>query len=137
MSNPNAGWRLGLSERERKEVQFAEVYATDFAHGTDGDSRLKLVAKMASLLDSVELDRTFPYPATLDVRGFTQWMHEANEAPPILNSGVIVLGRASEKRNEKRYIVTQELGDEVLSVPVPGRFLTPIQSDPPMQVFKS
>lgn len=125
-------WRQGLSERERKEVGFAELYARDFAHGTDGDSRLKLVAKLAGLLDEQGAEQAFPYSATLDVVGFRQWLVQGNEMPPTLSSGVIVLAKASDKRNEKRFIVSQELGDEVLSVPVPARFLTPVQSDPPM-----
>lgn len=47
-------WRDELTERQQKEVQFAEVYASQFAHGTAGHNQLILIAKMASILDRYE-----------------------------------------------------------------------------------
>jgi hypothetical protein len=44
-------WETHLNERELKEVNFCREYAKNFAHGTDGHSRLMLIAKMAELLD--------------------------------------------------------------------------------------
>ena len=35
-----------FTERERKEIQFALLYAHEFDHGTDGHHRLKLIAKL-------------------------------------------------------------------------------------------
>lgn len=48
-------WRDQLTDRERKEVEFAELYAADFNHGTDGHNRLNLISLMAKLLDNKEL----------------------------------------------------------------------------------
>jgi len=51
-----AGWEaaapayLNLSEREWKEIEFAQVYTESFAHGTDGHGRLVLIAKLANAL---------------------------------------------------------------------------------------
>jgi hypothetical protein len=47
-------WRAELDEQQRKEVLFAQDYAASYAHGTDGHSRLMLIAKMAELLDKQE-----------------------------------------------------------------------------------
>lgn len=47
-------WIDQLTERERKEVQFALLYAGQFNHGTDGHSRLVLIDKLARLLDEAE-----------------------------------------------------------------------------------
>ena len=48
-------WEEGLlDEREQKEVRFARLYARDFAHGTDGHSRIMLIAKMAYILECYE-----------------------------------------------------------------------------------
>lgn len=35
-----------LTERERKEIEFCQVYATQFQHGTDGHNIRMLVAKL-------------------------------------------------------------------------------------------
>jgi hypothetical protein len=56
-----AAWFTLLDERQQKEVQFAEVYAQHFSHGTDGHNRLLLVAKMAEALDGI-------YDSVLDAR---------------------------------------------------------------------
>lgn len=45
-------WRKELTERENKEVDFAFIYADLYNHGTDGHSRLTLIARLARLLDS-------------------------------------------------------------------------------------
>lgn len=125
-------WRQGLSIREAKEVEFAQLYVRDFGHGTDGDSRLRVVAKLASLLDDAGVDQSFPYAAKLDVEAFMKWLEDGKEQPVITAVSVIVRARASEKRGEKRFIVSSGMEDDLLPTPVPARFLTPIVSDPPM-----
>lgn len=45
-------WLDELDERQRKEIEFARMYAQQFGHGTDGHTRLLLLAKMADLLDA-------------------------------------------------------------------------------------
>lgn len=44
------GWLWQLDERQIKEVQLAQVYAEQFAHGTDGHHRLLLIAKLVEIL---------------------------------------------------------------------------------------
>lgn len=43
-----------LSERELKEVQLAQVYASDFHHGTTGHNQLMLISKLADMLHFTE-----------------------------------------------------------------------------------
>lgn len=40
-----------LTEREAAEVHFAKLYAQHYHHGTDGHSRLMLIARLAELLE--------------------------------------------------------------------------------------
>lgn len=47
-------WRDLLDERQRKEVEFSEVYARDYHHGTDGHNGKLIIAKMAEMLDAVQ-----------------------------------------------------------------------------------
>ena len=47
-------WLKELDERQRKEIEFARMYADGFAHGTDGHHRLLLIAKLALMLDEAE-----------------------------------------------------------------------------------
>ena len=47
-------WREDLTDRERKELEFAELYDKEFSHGTDGHNRLLLISKIASRLDHEE-----------------------------------------------------------------------------------
>lgn len=49
-------WWIDLSERERQEIEFAEIYAEDFGHGTDGHNRLNLIATLAAYLDQDQID---------------------------------------------------------------------------------
>ena len=41
-----------LSERDIKEINFAKLYAMDFAHGTAGHNRLMLIANLAAALEA-------------------------------------------------------------------------------------
>jgi hypothetical protein len=46
-------WTDTLDDRQRKEIAFARLYAAEYAHGTDGHSRLLLISRLAELLDQV------------------------------------------------------------------------------------
>lgn len=54
MDQFHADWEALLSERDLSEMHFARLYAAEFHHGTDGHSRLMLLAKLAEMLDRVE-----------------------------------------------------------------------------------
>lgn len=45
-------WLDHLDPRQQKEVDFARMYASKYAHGTDGHTRLLLIARLSALLDS-------------------------------------------------------------------------------------
>lgn len=49
------GWRSGLDERQQKEVYLAQVYASSFAHGTNGHNQYMLIAKLAGMLDEQDI----------------------------------------------------------------------------------
>lgn len=55
-------WRAQLSERERKEIHFAELYAAEFSHGTTGHNALLLIAKLAEQLDIAAGAKAPPAP---------------------------------------------------------------------------
>ncbi len=44
-------WSKELTEREMKEIAFAQIYHNQFDHGTDGHNRLILISKLVALLD--------------------------------------------------------------------------------------
>lgn len=46
-----AEWKHLFDRRERDEIALAVHYAQYFHHGTDGHTRLMLIAKLAELLD--------------------------------------------------------------------------------------
>lgn len=47
-------WMQQLEPHEQREVELANVYASVFAHGTDGHSRLMLIAKLSQLVTELE-----------------------------------------------------------------------------------
>lgn len=47
-------WENVLDKREKSEVDFNRVYASQYAHGTDGHNIRLLVAKLARMLDFVD-----------------------------------------------------------------------------------
>lgn len=49
-------WKQILDERQQKELEFAELYAKEFHHGTDGHNRLLLLAKLSELLTRIEME---------------------------------------------------------------------------------
>jgi hypothetical protein len=44
-------WRDALDSRQLKEIEFAQYYAANFAHGTTGHNQLMIIAKLVDLLD--------------------------------------------------------------------------------------
>ncbi len=55
--NTTSAWRSELDDRQNKEIDFANLYAADFHHGTDGHNRLLLIATLSGLLDRLEASR--------------------------------------------------------------------------------
>lgn len=64
-NSPNIEWKGTLEkflrstgsfdDRQIKEMMLAEVYENNFDHGTDGHSRLKLIARMLHFIDWMRL----------------------------------------------------------------------------------
>jgi len=48
-------WRDNFDERQQKEIEFSVLYLNQFEHGTDGHNAKIIIAKMASLLDKVQV----------------------------------------------------------------------------------
>lgn len=57
-----ADWRAARSDREQKEIRFAEVYTAEFSHGTTGHNALLLIVKLAEHLDIAAGVKTPPAP---------------------------------------------------------------------------
>lgn len=53
-------WVKELDDRQRKELDFAAMYANGFSHGTDGHNRLLLIAKLRELLNKAEKQAKYP-----------------------------------------------------------------------------
>lgn len=58
----SAEWRAAFTDREQKEIAFAELYAAQFSHGTTGHNALLLIAKLAEHLDIAAGVRQSPPP---------------------------------------------------------------------------
>jgi hypothetical protein len=76
-----ASWREQFDARQQKEIAFAEVYARDFAHGTEGHNARLIIAKMAALLDGHDLFGPDMIEALAEYAhnswsGWTEWMFE-------------------------------------------------------------
>ncbi len=50
----NNNWRDALDNRQRAEVEFCELYAQKFAHGTDGHNIRMLVYQLVLELDDLQ-----------------------------------------------------------------------------------
>lgn len=61
-------WLRDFTAREVDEIKFAQMYAVTFAHGTDGHSRLILIAKLADKLNTSELLRLDPQALEPDLQ---------------------------------------------------------------------
>lgn len=51
-------WLNLFDERQQKEIKFSIVYVNEFEHGTDGHNAKMIIAKMATLLDRLEVALT-------------------------------------------------------------------------------
>jgi hypothetical protein len=47
-------WYTSLTDRERAEIEFSELYQTNYGHGTDGHNAKLIIAKLAKLLDEYQ-----------------------------------------------------------------------------------
>jgi len=47
-------WLNNFDERQRKEIEFSILYLNQFEHGTDGHNAKVIIAKMASILNTLE-----------------------------------------------------------------------------------
>jgi hypothetical protein len=61
-------WIDDLDPRQQQELDFARLYATSYAHGTDGHGRLMLIARLAHLLNQLEGDLQLAHLQALDDR---------------------------------------------------------------------
>ena len=59
-------WDDLTDDRQQKEVQFARVYASEYAHGTNGHNQYILIAKLSELLDVYEdvIEKVIRYSKT-------------------------------------------------------------------------
>lgn len=48
-------WFMQFDARQQKEIDFARLYARQYAHGTDGHNAKMIIAKLADLLDKLYL----------------------------------------------------------------------------------
>lgn len=55
MDDKPSQWMSELTDREQKEVEFCLLYSDAFNHGTDGHTRLNIVAKLARKLHEYEI----------------------------------------------------------------------------------
>ena len=74
-------WLEQLTEREAKEVDFAQMYANHYSHGTDGHNRLLLISKLAHMIDSLEKDKAelFEHIAKARRQGYNPFNQEAKK----------------------------------------------------------
>jgi len=49
-------WAVNFDERQLKEIEFSEMYAENFQHGTDGHNAKLIIARMAKVLDGLEAE---------------------------------------------------------------------------------
>ena len=48
-------WLNQFDERQQKEIEFSILYLNQFEHGTDGHNAKVIIAKMAALLNKVQV----------------------------------------------------------------------------------
>lgn len=48
-------WLNNFDDRQKAEIKFSILYEKEFNHGTDGHNAKLIIAKMAVLLDEIEL----------------------------------------------------------------------------------
>jgi hypothetical protein len=54
MTGQKDEWLNNFDDRQQKEIRFAQFYAKNFNHGTDGHNAKVIIAKMAELLTQFE-----------------------------------------------------------------------------------
>lgn len=64
MDEKRSKWFYTLDERQQKEVLLSELYASNFAHGTNGHNQYMLIAKLARILDKAE--ENFPNDSDIE-----------------------------------------------------------------------
>lgn len=47
-------WFKHFDDRQLNEIQFSQIYLTQFNHGTDGHNAKIIIAKFADILDKLE-----------------------------------------------------------------------------------
>lgn len=47
------GWMKQFDDRQKKEILFSRVYASEYNHGTDGHNAKLIIATMAQMLDEI------------------------------------------------------------------------------------
>lgn len=56
-------WDEVFTERELKEIEFCEMYAKNFQHGTDGHNAKMIIAKLVTILKANEITEVPPFLA--------------------------------------------------------------------------
>lgn len=54
---PDPVWFQHFDERQRNQIRFSRLYASQFGHGADGHNNMLIISQMASLLDTAESER--------------------------------------------------------------------------------
>lgn len=54
MDGQSPSWLASCETREQKEIDLARLYVAQYDHGTPGHLHLKIIAKLAALLDRQE-----------------------------------------------------------------------------------
>lgn len=50
-------WHTNFNERQLKEISFSRMYVQHYAHGTDGHNAKMIIAKLADLMDVIEMQQ--------------------------------------------------------------------------------
>ncbi len=53
-NNPVTVWLNNFDERQRAQISFARLYASNYHHGADGHNNMLIISKMADLLDAIK-----------------------------------------------------------------------------------
>lgn len=78
-----ADWRNQLTEKNRKEIDWAVIYARDFNHGATGHNMLLLIAQLADLLDIYAGNIEPPPPPDPDALRLTFGKYNGSTLPEI------------------------------------------------------
>ena len=56
----SAEWKAVFTERELKEITFAQVYTEHYNHGTDGHNAKVIIAKLVAILEANHIENVPP-----------------------------------------------------------------------------